>query len=88
MEICILGLPGNLTMMMLLLDKKLKDNKYIGECLPNTPPTIIIVMITAVAGNILFISSVILFQVSFTNKLLIPMYWFKSFWFGRDISKF
>jgi len=28
------------------------------------------------------------YQVSFTNKLLIPMYWFKSFWFGRDISKF
>jgi len=28
------------------------------------------------------------YQVSLTNKLLIPMYWFKSFWFGRDISKF
>ncbi len=26
--------------------------------------------------------------VSITNKILIPMYWFKSFWFGRDISKF
>jgi len=28
------------------------------------------------------------YQVSITNKILIPMYWFKSFWFGRDISKF
>mmetsp|Transcript_2344 Transcript_2344/g.3599 ORF Transcript_2344/g.3599 Transcript_2344/m.3599 type:complete len:298 (+) Transcript_2344:502-1395(+) len=27
-------------------------------------------------------------QVSFTNKLLIPMYWFKSAVFGRDISRF
>jgi NADH dehydrogenase FAD-containing subunit len=26
--------------------------------------------------------------VSITNKILIPMYWFKSYWFGRDISKF
>ena len=28
------------------------------------------------------------YQVSVTNKILIPMYWFKSFFFGRDISKF
>jgi len=28
------------------------------------------------------------YQVSITNKILIPMYWFKSYWFGRDISKF
>ena len=28
------------------------------------------------------------YQVSVTNKILIPMYWFKSYWFGRDISKF
>ena len=27
-------------------------------------------------------------SVSITNKILIPMYWFKSFFFGRDISKF
>ena len=27
-------------------------------------------------------------SVSITNKFLIPMFWFKSFWFGRDISKF
>ena len=26
--------------------------------------------------------------VSLANKILIPMYWFKSFWFGRDISRF
>ena len=26
--------------------------------------------------------------VSITNKFLIPMYWFKSFFFGRDISRF
>jgi hypothetical protein len=26
--------------------------------------------------------------VSVTNKLLIPMYWFKSMIFGRDISRF
>lgn len=27
-------------------------------------------------------------SVSIANKMLIPMYWFKSYWFGRDISKF
>jgi len=28
------------------------------------------------------------YSVSITNKILIPMYWFKSYFFGRDISKF
>lgn len=28
------------------------------------------------------------YSVSISNKLLIPMYWFKSYWFGRDISRF
>ena len=27
-------------------------------------------------------------QVSWSNKLLIPMHWFKSWAFGRDISRF
>jgi NADH dehydrogenase FAD-containing subunit len=27
-------------------------------------------------------------QVSIVNKILIPMYWFKAFLFGRDISRF
>lgn len=27
-------------------------------------------------------------SVSIANKMLIPMYWFKSYFFGRDISKF
>ena len=27
-------------------------------------------------------------QVSFVNKILIPMYWFKSFFFGRDVSRY
>jgi len=27
-------------------------------------------------------------QVSYTNKILIPMYWFKQMVFGRDISRF
>ena len=27
-------------------------------------------------------------QVSLVNKILIPMHWFKAFFFGRDISKF
>jgi len=27
-------------------------------------------------------------SVSIANKILIPMFWFKSFFFGRDISKF
>ena len=27
-------------------------------------------------------------SVSITNKILIPMFWFKSYFFGRDISKF
>ena len=27
-------------------------------------------------------------QVSWSNKMLIPMYWFKSLIFGRDISRF
>ena len=26
--------------------------------------------------------------VSTSNKILIPMYWFKSYFFGRDISRF
>jgi len=26
--------------------------------------------------------------VSLKNKIMIPMYWFKSFLFGRDISRF
>jgi len=28
------------------------------------------------------------YSVSVTNKILILMYWFKAYWFGRDISKF
>ena len=28
------------------------------------------------------------YSVSNTNKILILMYWFKAYWFGRDISKF
>lgn len=27
-------------------------------------------------------------QVSIVNKIMIPMYWFKSMLFGRDISRF
>jgi NADH dehydrogenase FAD-containing subunit len=27
-------------------------------------------------------------SVSVVNKVLIPMYWFKAFLFGRDISRF
>ena len=27
-------------------------------------------------------------QVSWVNKMLIPMFWFKSWLFGRDISRF
>ena len=27
-------------------------------------------------------------QVSLVNKILIPMYWFKSFFFGRDITRY
>ena len=27
-------------------------------------------------------------QLSFTNMVLIPMYWFKAVIFGRDISRF
>ena len=27
-------------------------------------------------------------QVSIVNKIMIPMYWFKSTVFGRDISRF
>ena len=27
-------------------------------------------------------------QVSVTNMILIPMYWFKALLFGRDISRF
>lgn len=26
--------------------------------------------------------------LSWHNKLLVPMFWFKTFWFGRDISRF
>ena len=27
-------------------------------------------------------------QVSYVNKILIPMYWFKAFLFGRDVSRY
>ena len=45
-----------------------------------------IILATAVIGKLF--NDLNYPQVSLTNKLLIPMYWFKSFWFGRDISKF
>lgn len=39
-------------------------------------------------GKVLWMSAYWGFQVSLVNKMLIPMYWFKSFVFGRDISRF
>ena len=27
-------------------------------------------------------------SISWSNKLLIPMYWVKTFFFGRDVSRF
>ena len=44
--------------------------------------------ITGIVAWILWRSAYWGYQVSITNKILIPMYWFKSYWFGRDISKF
>ena len=39
-------------------------------------------------GKLLWMSAYWGFQVSWVNKMLIPMYWFKTFIFGRDISRF
>jgi len=44
--------------------------------------------VTGLAAFIAWRSAYWGYQVSVTNKILIPMYWFKSYWFGRDISKF
>jgi len=44
--------------------------------------------VTGLAAFIAWRSAYWGYQVSITNKILIPMYWFKSYFFGRDISKF
>eukprot|EP00092_Neocalanus_flemingeri_P013049 GFUD01014061.1.p1 GENE.GFUD01014061.1~~GFUD01014061.1.p1 ORF type:complete len:468 (+),score=122.49 GFUD01014061.1:108-1511(+) len=44
--------------------------------------------VTGLAAFVAWRSAYWGYQVSVTNKILIPMYWFKSYWFGRDISKF
>jgi len=45
-------------------------------------------VINGFLGKILWASAYWGFQVSTANKILIPMYWFKSWLFGRDISRF
>ena len=39
-------------------------------------------------GKILWMTAYWGAQVSNVNKMLIPMFWFKSWLFGRDISRF
>jgi len=43
---------------------------------------------SGVAAFLMWRSVYLTKQVSYTNMILIPMYWFKSFVFGRDISRF
>ncbi len=45
-------------------------------------------VVTGFAAFVLWRSAYLTKAVSIQNKLLIPMHWFKSWIFGRDISKF
>jgi len=45
-------------------------------------------VVAGLLGKLLWSAAYWGFQVSLTNKMLIPMFWFKSWVFGRDISKF
>lgn len=45
-------------------------------------------VINGLLGKLLWASAYWGFQVSTLNKILIPMFWFKSAVFGRDISRF
>ncbi len=44
--------------------------------------------ITGISAFIIWRSAYWTLNVSITNKILIPMYWFKAWIFGRDISRF
>ena len=44
--------------------------------------------LTGIAAFLVWRSAYWSMTVSITNKILIPMFWFKSYFFGRDISKF
>lgn len=44
--------------------------------------------ISGFAANVMWRSTYLTKQLSWTNMMLIPMYWFKAIVFGRDISRF
>ena len=44
--------------------------------------------VSGVLAFLLWRSAYFTRTVSWANKLLIPMFWFKTFWFGRDVTKF
>ncbi len=43
---------------------------------------------TGFAAFLLWRSYYLSASVSWGNRILIPMFWFKTFFFGRDLSRF
>lgn len=60
--------------------------KAVAELGPNVPSSAS--KLKGFSAFLLWRSAYWSMSVSITNKILIPMYWFKSFFFGRDVSKF
>lgn len=60
--------------------------KAVAELGPNVPESAS--KLKGFAAFLLWRSAYWSMSVSITNKILIPMFWFKSYFFGRDISKF
>ena len=60
--------------------------KAVAELGPNVPEGA--GKVKGIVAFLLWRSAYWSMSVSITNKILIPMFWFKSFFFGRDISKF
>ena len=60
--------------------------KAVAELGPNVPEPAS--KLKGFAAFVLWRTAYWSMNVSITNKILIPMFWFKSFFFGRDISKF
>ena len=60
--------------------------KAVAELGPNVPEPAS--KLKGFAAFVLWRTAYWSMNVSITNKILIPMFWFKSYFFGRDISKF
>jgi NADH dehydrogenase FAD-containing subunit len=66
--------------------KGIYDGSSFGE--PGTESTIKVPKVTGIMALLLWRFAYWGRQTSIQNKLLIPMHWFKTFLFGRDISRF